>query len=232
MRCVGLLAGNYLRDQRWVLVAMAVYSAVMGAVFTIGSDALTTEDIRFYMDQQLWFALVFSTFLSTAAINADLRSRRILALLSKAVYRWQYLGGILLGVSVVLATYCGVTALVASVLSSRMGGQLEQHLLHAEVILIAGVALACVGLMFGTFMHPLAASLLTFAALFLPAGITKTVPVLALISPAGVLAVAAADLGSAKHLTTLVLATVAQGVLAFGLGNIIFERRDLATAIE
>ena len=51
MRQVALLAGNFLREQRWVLLALAVYSGGMGFAFALG-EAPDPADIAFFARQQ------------------------------------------------------------------------------------------------------------------------------------------------------------------------------------
>jgi len=50
MRAVALIAGNFLREQRWVLLALAVYSAGMSFALMLG-ETPEADDLAFFARQ-------------------------------------------------------------------------------------------------------------------------------------------------------------------------------------
>ena len=53
-----------------------------------------------------FYGLAFTGLMAASGINNERRSRRMLAVLSKGIERWQYLGGLLLGAMIDAAIYC------------------------------------------------------------------------------------------------------------------------------
>src|SRR5207302_1004871 len=87
-----LIAGNFLREQRWYLVLLLVW-AFGSAGAMVAAENLQKDDLIFFMRQQAMYGLVVTVFMASAAIQNERRSRRILAVLSKAVGRKMVCGG-------------------------------------------------------------------------------------------------------------------------------------------
>jgi hypothetical protein len=236
MTKVLLIARNHLRDQRWVLITMFSYALIMSSVFAFFVGRPSVEDARFFVEQQLWFGVLFSVFLATAAIHTDMRTRRILGIMSKAVHRSQYLLGVLAGISGAMITYCLLVALAGEYISTRSGYKFEGLWALAAQIAFASVTVACVGLMFGTFLSPLYSTAATFALL-------TVIPFLALhvrswiIFSSPVTFLLAQTSGGFHYsppmpLPTVILLTFCQALLFFMLGLAIFSRKDLARYTE
>src|SRR4029078_10835434 len=121
MRKIFLIAINHLRDQRWILLTMFGYVLFMSTVMGVIVHRPNYQDASFFVEQQMWFSVLFSMFLATPAVNTDMRTRRMQAILSKAVERWQYLLGILLGITMAIAAYCCVVGLLGLMFSTRAG---------------------------------------------------------------------------------------------------------------
>lgn len=236
MKKVFLIAVNHLRDQRWILLTMFSYAFVMSGVMGFAAGRPTSEDTRFFVEQQMWFAVLFSVFLATAAVNTDMRTRRILAILSKAVERWQYLLGIITGIGAAIGAYCAFVSLLGYVLSSRAGHTLAGTVPLAAEVFLAATAVACVGLFFGLLLPPLFATTATFGYLTLvPVFAVKFGKWIVLLSPVAFLLVQTVQkFHGIQNVTLLhaVLLTAAQAVLFFVLSLLIFWKRDLARPTE
>jgi hypothetical protein len=231
-----LIARNHLRDQRWVLTTMFAYALIMSSVFAFFVGQPSAEDAHFFVEQQLWFGVLFSVFLATAAVHTDMRTRRILGIMSKAVHRSQYLLGVLAGISAAMVTYCLLVAIAGEYIAARSGYRFEGLWPLAAQIAFASVTVACVGIMFGTFMSPLYATASTFALL-------TVIPFLALHvrswiilwSPVTFLLAQTTEgfrYSPPMPLPTVILLTFCQAVLFFVVGLAIFSRRDLARSTE
>jgi len=236
MTKVLLIARNHLRDQRWVLTTMFAYALIMSSVFGFFAGRPSAEDAHFFVEQQLWFGVLFSVFLATAAVHTDMRTRRILSILSKAVHRSQYLLGVLVGIAAAISTYCFVVALAGSYIADRSGSHFDGLWALAAEIAFAAITVSCVGLMFGVFMSPLYATASTFALLTL-------IPFLALHFGAWIIFWSPVTFLLAQTtngfrdappmpLSTAILLTFCQALLFFVFALMIFARRDIAKPTE
>lgn len=231
-----LIARNHLRDQRWVLTTMFAYALIMSSVFAFFVGRPSAEDAHFFVQQQLWFGVLFSVFLATAAVHTDMRTRRILGIMSKAVHRSQYLLGVLAGIGGAMVTYCLLIAIAGEYIAIRSGHRFEGLWPLAGQIAFAAITVSCVGLMFGVFLSPLYATAATFALL-------TVIPFLALHfgawivlwSPVTFLLAQTTDgfrYAPPMPLSTAILLTFCQALVFFVLALAIFARRDLAKMTE
>ena len=231
-----LIAGNHLRDQRWVLATMFAYAILMSAVFGFFAGRPSPEDAHFFIEQQLWFAVLFSVFLATAAVNTDMRTRRILAILSKAVHRWQYLLGVITGIAVAMFAYCAMVGISGGLVSAKAGQPYEGLWIAALQIGVAAVTVACVGLFFGVILSPLFATAATFAYLTLiPFLALRISPALIALSPVTFLLGQSSSgfrIAPALPLPVLIVSALLQAAAFFALALLVFSQRDVARPTE
>ena len=236
MTKVILIARNHLRDQRWVLATMFAYALIMSSVFAFFTGQPTSEDAHFFVEQQLWFGVLFSVFLSTAAVHTDMRTRRMLGIMSKAVHRSQYLLGVLAGISGAMLAYCFFVALAGNYITARSGHRFAELWPLAAEIAFAAITVACVGLMFGVFLSPLYATASTFALLtIIPYLALHLRPWIIFGSPVTFLLAQTTNGfqdAPPMQLSTAILLTFCQAVFFFLVALLIFSRRDLARSTE
>lgn len=236
MRKVLLIAINHLRDQRWILLTMFGYALFMSTMMGIIVHRPNYQDASFFVEQQMWFAVLFSMFLATSAVNTDMRTRRMQAILSKAVERWQYLLGILLGITIAITSYCVVVGMLGLVLSARAGHPLAGIGQLAMGVLVAALAVESVGILFGLVLPPIFATTATV-------GFLTTVPLLAIrfahwliyLAPVALLAtqvVRRFDANAAPLLKFSLMTTLIYAIVVFCVALAVFNRRDLARATE
>ncbi len=106
MRNVLLIAVSFVREQRWpifVLLLWVVGLCLIGLTIDLRKSR---EDVLIIFKQLAVYGVAFAVFFGGSAIHNDRRSRRILAVLSKAVGRKQYLCGLLTGIALALSLYC------------------------------------------------------------------------------------------------------------------------------
>src|SRR5919109_4551850 len=120
MRPVILIAANFLRTQRWYVVLLLIWVFGSAAVFGLAASPPSREDLLFYLRQQAAYAVALSLLTAAGAIHNDRRSRRILAVLSKAVERGQYIAGLLVGSLAIALVYCVATGAVLTWLTVRL----------------------------------------------------------------------------------------------------------------
>jgi hypothetical protein len=169
MRAVLLIAVNFVREQRWpvfVLLLWVLLLAFLGLVTDIHHDR---EDLLFIFKQVAVYVVVFSIFFGGSALYNERKSRRVLAVLSKAVGRPQYLSGLVLGVVFATGIYCFSLGLTGSWTLGQAGFPVKQ-VWYFMMCLIAASALAgTVALTFSTFLNPFFAAGATALVLLLPA---------------------------------------------------------------
>src|SRR5512147_2158668 len=164
MKPVLLIAANFVRENRWPLLTLLGYVIVFGgAVAFVGGS--TPDDAVFFLRSVGVYGLAFTGLMAASGINNERRSRRMLAVLSKGIERWQYLGGLLLGSMLDAAIYCLAIGGVGTLSLSRYG-QSPEKLWELVGVLIASFLLAgTVALFFSTFLHPLMATAATAVTL-------------------------------------------------------------------
>jgi ABC-type transport system involved in multi-copper enzyme maturation permease subunit len=236
MRKVFLIAINHLRDQRWILLTMFGYALFMSTMMGIVVHRPNYQDAGFFVEQQMWFAVLFSMFLATSAVNTDMRTRRMQAILSKAVERWQYLLGILVGITMAITSYCIVVGVLGTILSTRAGRPLNGIVPLAGCVLLTALAVEAVGILFGLVLPPIFATTATV-------GLLTTVPLLAIrfsgalnyLAPVAHLvtqSVQQFNSRNAQQLPSAVSETAIYAVIVFCIALVVFNRRDLARATE
>src|SRR5438270_8373514 len=121
MRPVLLLAWNYLCEQRVFIIVLSIYLVAGTGWLFLSADTLQLDDFSFLVKQQAEYAIVFGLFMTSGAIFADRRTRRILLVLGKGIDRGQYLAGIYLGSAAALVGYLFLSWLGSAILLSRIG---------------------------------------------------------------------------------------------------------------
>jgi hypothetical protein len=238
MRSSILIAGNYLREQRWLVLVLLAWvfgsSLVLGLSGELGGNPML-EDAAFFLRQQAVYGVAFATFLAASSIQNERRSRRILSVLSKGIERREYLAGLLLGVGAVEAVYGLAMALGAfwmlrqSVVAFSAVGWL------LLVLFITAMLAGAVALFFATFLNPLFALAATAMAAVIPAAVALALAQRNLIVPVYSLVtyIMNASLTVSRAPAPALLAFSAAQVFGFWLAAAwIFGRRDIATAIE
>ncbi len=229
-----LIAGNFVRENRWPLVTLLLYVIVFGgAIGMIGDSSL--EDALFFLRSVGVYGLAFTGLMAGSAINNERRSRRMLAVLSKGIERGQYLAGLLLGTMADAAVYCVAVGGSGSLALTRHG-QDTNALWQLVAVLISAFLLAGTAAMFfSTFLHPLMATACAAITLAILGGIgnavggawTNVFPVYRLVSE-----MVSFGLGE-WHAPWLACGWALVESFAFWLlATIVFSRRDIAVAIE
>lgn len=231
-----LIAQNFLREQRWLTVLLVFYAVAGAAVFAYGEKRVPTADLLFFVKQQALYAILFSVFLAASAIHNERKTRRILAVLSKAVERRQYLAGLLAGTAGVFATYCLAIGLAGSWLMRNSGLHLRELWILLGAAAAASLLTAAITLFFTTFLNPLFATAATALVIATPAALEhalghgwgNVLPVYAIATTVSKTALAAGH-GPGWELPAIaVLETIALWVAA----SWVFERRDITVALE
>jgi hypothetical protein len=165
MRAIFLLGVNFARTQWIALAVMTAYIVGIGGVFRSRVHAI---DVLFFLRWHAGYAVFLATMMAVPALHMERKTRRILAVLSKGIHRWQYLGGLLLGCAIAAALFCALVGGIAVWLCQE-GGINGQGIPSVAVALFCCcVAAAATALFFSTFLHPLLAAAATSVVLGFP----------------------------------------------------------------
>lgn len=229
-----LIAGNFLREQRWFMVFLLLYVAMLSLVYGL-SPPSDVRDLLALEKQLAVFALLFSLSIVTGSLQQERRTRRIVAMLSKGISRREYIAGFLLGSVVIAAIYCAGMAASALGLRSRIEFPLQPILELIGVTLIACVLTNTIALFYATSLHPLFAMLATGLTVGLPFVLGQVFGAAAL----NVVAVAALlvdirdfSFGHWRLPWFTVGLSLVQTVLFWLAAAWVFSRRDVAVAVE
>jgi len=235
VRPVLLIAGNFAREQRWPLFFLLLW--VLGwALFGLVDPERGPEDALMIFRQLAVYSVTFGVFFGSSAIQADQRSRRVLAVLSKGISRSQYILGLLTGMASVLGIFCLCMGFTATWLLGRFGFHLGSLWFGMLALWTACLLTASLTLSLSTFMPPLFAAIATGTLAGIPAllafrgdVVSKfVIPVYGLVEP-----LIGADFAPSWHFhPLLVLVGWIETAMFWMIASWIFSRRDLAVAAE
>lgn len=165
MKPVLLIGLNFLRTQWLVVTVMATYMVLISGFFSLHEQR---QEILFYLQIHATYMVFLAMVVAVSAIHTERRTRRILAVLSKGIHRWQYLAGLLTGSAMMSALLCLLLGAITDWMC-RMSSIPPQGLAAlVGTIFLAAVASAAVALFYSTFLHPLLATAATSVTLALP----------------------------------------------------------------
>jgi hypothetical protein len=226
-----LVAGNFLRENRWPVILLILWgmgSGVAGAL-TVGSSL---DDALFFLKQQAIYSVFFTVFLAASALYNQRRSRRILAVLSKGIERREYLAGIVVGFSAVSFFYSAALGLTGAWTFTLVGSPAVGVLPIVVMLLLASVLAGTVALFFSTFMNPLFTLMATSVALGLSAVFGRHIPSLL---PAYTLIQSVMEFTFHRDVQYPWMAAiwaVLEIILLWVAASVIFARKDIAVSVE
>ncbi len=165
MRPVFLIATNFVRTQWILLTLMLLY--VVGITGAFGWHS-QRDEVLFFLRQQAYYALFLGSLVGIPAIQNERKTRRILAVLSKGIHRWQYIAGMLMGSGLIAAAYCLAVGLATAWLCAQIGASTAGLPALMLALFLCCMAAAAVGLFWSVMMHPVLAFTATGLTLVLP----------------------------------------------------------------
>jgi ABC-type transport system involved in multi-copper enzyme maturation permease subunit len=165
MRPVFLIATNFMRTQWVLLTLMLLYVVAITGVFGWHSQR---SEVLFFLRQQAYYALFLGSMVGIPAIHNERKTRRILAVLSKGIHRWQYVAGMLLGAGMIAGAYCLAVGLATAWLCAQIGASTDGLPGLMLALFLCCMAAAAVGLFWSVMMHPVLALTATGLTLVLP----------------------------------------------------------------
>jgi hypothetical protein len=227
MRQIGLIAINFVREQRWpilVLMLWVVLLAILGLLLDLRQSR---EDVLFIFKQLGVYGVAFAVFFGASAIHNERKTRRILAVISKGVSRAQYISGLLIGIGM------GVTGTWVL----RAGGaRASQIWTLIACLMLTCVLSSAVAVLFSTFLNPLFATLATAITLGVPAVAAlhfesrwaRAIPAYSLLD----LLLQFSFRGNMSVPWSLIGLALFEAVFLWLCASWIFSRRDVAVAVD
>ncbi|HEY2364287.1 MAG TPA: hypothetical protein VGK36_24425 [Candidatus Angelobacter sp.] len=234
MRAIFFIGINFVRTQWIALAVMCVYVLGIGGIYRVHTQR---DEILFFLRWHTGYAIFFATMIAIPALQTERKTRRILAVLSKGIHRWQYLGGLLCGCTMISALFCLLIGGTSAWLGQQ--GRIPTDGLSAIMTLLFCCCLfsVSVGLFFATFLHPLLATAATGAVLALPLIFLQFgLRVAWAFFPAGALfktlwtSFQFHSMGNS--LNTLIASAIIQALLFWIAASLVFGRRDVTISPE
>ena len=227
MKPVLLLARAFVRQNRWLLLAFALWPFFLGAFVWSPNGNSSRTDVAEIVQQEVLYGIAVIAFLASSAIYNETRSRRIVVVLSKAVSRWRYLLGLLVGAVFFAIVYFG--AVGVSLL--WIAGWSTTALSGTATLFVRGITVsiwtASLALLFSTFLYPFVAASLAGIATFVPMFFHRN----SLLAPATALIANISPFSFDLPWVAFFVA-LAQSALFLVLAAQIFARRDVTASVE
>jgi ABC-type transport system involved in multi-copper enzyme maturation permease subunit len=229
MRAVALLAANFLRDQRLIIVLITVWILTFTIIFALTQESAASDLEAFYR-QELIYGVAIGMFSGAAIVHNERRSRKILAVLSKGISRAQYLAGALVAMAALTLFYYVLVAATNQWLIARFSFQ-GDAIAPAVLGWLAAIAATAVALAFGTFLHPLFSVAATGLVVSLGMVIPHSMFPVSMFIRGATRATYAYGLplwGGGAFLAAIAIETA----IAFAIAVLMFRKRDVTAAVE
>ena len=220
---------------QWVtLLIMTLYLVGISGVFSLHQEK---QEVLFFLQSQPLYVLFVALLLAVPAIQTDRKSRRLLAVLSKGIHRWQYLAGILGGCGIMTALFSFLIWAAAYILCVRGGNPTVGLGLLAAALCASGIAASSAGLLYSTFLHPLLATAAAAGTLLVPVTFTaesmkKGAPDLFFPVAGMVHALVHYRFGLVEGLWIIIISAAVSALVFWAVASAIFERRDVTISPE
>ena len=152
-----------LWQNRWLFLLLMLWPYAMAAILLLPHDAPDAADVVSMLHQECLYGLALVAVNSSAQLGNEQRSRRIVAVLSRAVSRNNYLFALLLASWLPLALYVAGFLISGAFLASSVQGSFRGLWQMALLQLVVGLWLGTLSLFFSILLHYWLASLATMA---------------------------------------------------------------------
>jgi hypothetical protein len=223
------IALHILRQNRWLLILLALWPCAIAIVLLIPKGRLDVTDIQALMQQEGIYGIALAAFQAGALLRSEQRSRRIIQILACDVSRGTYLIALLIASLLPLVLYLGGFLFSGYLLTDAANAPMTGIYAVAGLIGILGIWTSCVALLLAIVMPALlasAGSLLLLGGLF-----WLGVPPAQLLAKAYSIS-AGGKIGNLEVLATPLAIAGGEVLVVFALAWIIFSRRDLNITSE
>lgn len=236
MRQIGLIAINFVREQRWPILVLMLWVVLLAMLGLILDLRASREDVLFIFKQLGVYGVAFSIFFGASAIHNERKTRRILAVISKGVSRAQYISGLLAGIGLAVAIFSISMGVTGSWVLEAGGARASQIWSLIACLMLTCILSAAVAVLFSTFLNPLFATLATAITLGVPAVAAlhfgsrwaRAIPAYSLLDQLLQFSFERRNILPWEVMILAFLETVVLWIIA----SWIFSRRDVAVAVD
>src|SRR5579864_169704 len=165
MRAIFLIGLNFVRTQ-WI--AVTVMSVYILASVNLYLPTGHKNDFFFLLRLHSGYTISVIVMMAIPVLQTERKSRRILAVLSKGIYRWQYLSGLICGCAIAAAIFCLLLGVVVLCLGQTSEMSVTGLVAAMVSLFCCCLAAAATGLFFAVFLQPLLAIVSASFTLTLP----------------------------------------------------------------
>ncbi|HTZ59781.1 MAG TPA: hypothetical protein VMB49_16850 [Acidobacteriaceae bacterium] len=217
-----------LYQNRWIYLLLMLWPAGMAAILLAPQTRPEIEDVLSVLHQECLYGLALVAFTGGALLGNEQRSRRIVAVLSRAVGRRQYFLALLMAAWLPLFAYVLSFVMSGTFLLDAIDHPVPLLFALALVQLVLGMWTAAAALFFSTWLPMMLASTASLASLALLGGVGYQWPN---FTPGRlVVTLTQGDLRTTMKLVknpSGLLLLIAGAAVLFAAGAAIFERHDL-----
>jgi ABC-type transport system involved in multi-copper enzyme maturation permease subunit len=233
MRAIGLIAINFVREQRWPILVLMI-SVVLFSI--LGLVEQSRDDVLFVFKQLGVYGVAFAVFFGASAIHNERKTRRILAVLSKGVSRPQYISGLLFGIAIAVTIFSVSMGVTGSWVLTSPSTQSIQIWGLILCLMVACVLSGSVAVLFSTLLNPLFATMATAIVVGVPAVLSlhfgspwgKAIPAYSLLDQ-----LLQFSFATRKAMPWLLMAlAVFEAIILWLAASWIFSQRDVAVSVE
>jgi ABC-type transport system involved in multi-copper enzyme maturation permease subunit len=233
MRAIGLIAINFVREQRWPILVLMI-SVVLFSI--LGLVEQSRDDVLFVFKQLGVYGVAFAVFFGASAIHNERKTRRILAVLSKGVSRPQYISGLLFGIAIAVAIFSVSMGVTGSWVLTSPSTQSIQIWGLILCLMVACVLSGSVAVLFSTLLNPLFATMATAIVVGVPAVLSlhfgspwgKAIPAYSLLDQ-----LLQFSFATRKAMPWPLMAlAVFEAIILWLAASWIFSQRDVAVSVE
>ncbi|MGC2402251.1 MAG: hypothetical protein WA510_20830 [Acidobacteriaceae bacterium] len=222
------IARRLLYQNRWIYLLLMLWPFGMAALLLVPETHPAIEDVLSVLHQECLYGLALVAFTGGAMLGNEQRSRRIIAVLSRAVGRRQYFFALFTATWLPLLVYVISFVISGTALLMAIDRPLPLIFALGVVQMVLGIWTAAAALFFSTWLPMMLASTASLASLALLGSIGYQWPEftpgrLLLTLTQGDLSTTAVLLREPSGFILLMVGAV----LLFAAGAVIFERRDL-----
>jgi ABC-type transport system involved in multi-copper enzyme maturation permease subunit len=236
VRPVYLIAANFVREQRWPILLLLICVLGLAAIGAFLNLQNSRDDVILLFKQLAVYGIAFSVFFGASAIHNERKSRRILAVLSKAITRRQYIAGLLSGIAFAATLYCFAMGMTGTWVLGQIGFQPGRLWFFMMALLAACLLGAAIAVFFSVLLNPLLATAATAALVAIPFALAQllgpswgyTVPVYSLVQAFLTFSINQEPIIG----WSVVLLGFAEAIIAWLAASWLFEWKDVAVAIE
>lgn len=147
MNSISRVALQILRQNRWLLLLLALWPIAI-SIFLQAQGKLDRSDVQALLMQEGFYGIALTAFQGGALLPTELKSKRIIQVLSCGISRGDYLFALFLATLLPLALYLG-GFVFAGLLLDESSWSLFLNVLCVGVI---GISTGCAALLFSIFL--------------------------------------------------------------------------------